>query len=139
MEYLVLLFVSFLSATFIPMGSEAFFIYYLSLDKSLLLLLLAATIGNTLGSGLNYWFGLKGEEYLVRKRLLKENKIKKAKSFFDRYGAYTLLFSWAPLIGDAVTFIAGVLKYDIKRFYLIVAFAKFARYLFVGFVYLYFK
>ncbi len=139
MEYLVLLFVSFLSATFIPMGSEAFFIYYLSLDISFLFLLLAATLGNTLGSGVNYWFGLKGEEYLVKKRFLKEKKLKKAKSFFDRYGAFTLLFSWAPVFGDAFTFIAGVLKYDIKRFYLIVAFAKFARYLFVGIVYLYFR
>ena len=138
MEYLILLCVSFISATLFPMGSEGFLIYYISIGLNIYFLVILATFGNTLGSFVNYWLGLKGEEYLVRKKYLKEKKLKKAKSIFDRYGGYSLLLSWAPIIGDAITFMAGVLKYDIKRFFIIVAIAKLGRYLFVTFGVLYF-
>ncbi len=139
MEYLILLCVSFISATLFPMGSEGFLIYYITENFNVYLLVLLATIGNTLGSYVNYWLGLKGEEYLVHKKYLKEKQLKKAKSLFDRYGGYILLLSWAPIVGDAFTFAAGVLKYDVKKFFLIVAIAKFGRYLFVALGVLYFS
>lgn len=139
MEYLILLCVSFISATLFPMGSEGFLIYYLSIGLNVYLLILLATIGNTLGSYVNYWLGLKGEEYLVKKKYLKESRLKKAKSIFDRYGGYSLFLSWAPIIGDAITFIAGILKYDLKKFFVIVSLAKLGRYIFVALAYLYFR
>ncbi|WP_228135655.1 YqaA family protein [Halarcobacter anaerophilus] len=98
------------------------------------LLLLFATLGNVLGSLLNYYLGLKGEEFLEKKRLLKSEKTAKYKNFFNKYGGFSLLFSWAPIIGDPITFIAGVLKYDFKRFLFLVTLAKFARYLFLALV-----
>lgn len=139
MEYLILLCVSFISATLFPMGSEGFLIYYTSIGLNIYLLVLLATFGNTLGSYVNYWLGLKGEKYLVEKKYLKEKKLKRAKSFFDKYGGYSLFLSWAPIIGDAITFIAGILKYDVKKFFLIVSIAKLGRYIFVVVVYLYFQ
>lgn len=139
MEYLILLFVSFLSSTLIPMGSEGFLIYYVSLGLNIYLLILLATVGNTFGSYINYWLGLKGEEYIVKKNYIKEEKLFKAKNFFDKYGGYSLFLSWMPLFGDGITFVAGVLKYDVKKFFIIVSIAKFVRYVFVVVGYLYFS
>ena len=128
MVYLTLFAVSFLAATLLPLGSEALLIYDISQNYSLLLLWIVATLGNTLGSMLNYWLGLKGEVYLEEKGHLPKEKMKRARSFFDNYGGWTLLLSWVPIIGDPLTFVAGVLRYDIKWFILIVFTAKGLRY-----------
>ena len=136
MEYLYLFFISFISATLFPMGSEALLIYDLTLDLSMYLILIFATFGNTLGSIVNYWLGLKGEEYLVDKNFLDEKNILKAKNYFDKYGGYSLLITWMPVIGDPITFIAGIVKYDFKKFVLLVFIAKGGRYLFLVFSYI---
>ena len=89
-------------------------------------------MGNSLGSILNYFIGLKGEEFLVKKRYLKEKNILKIKKYFDKYGYLTILFSWLPIIGDPITLMAGVLKYDIRKFIILVIIAKFMRYLVIA-------
>ena len=134
MVYLTLFFSALISATLFPLGSEALLIYDINEGYNLYLLLLFATLGNVLGSLINYFLGLKGEEFLIRKKYLKEEKIEKYKSFFNRYGAFTLLLSWAPIIGDPITFIAGILKYDWKKFLLLVTIAKLGRYLFITYL-----
>ena len=137
MIYLILFFSAFISATLFPLGSEALFIYDINEGYNIYLLLFFATIGNSLGSIFNYFLGLKGEEYLIRKKLLSEKMILKSKNYFDKYGFYCLLFSWLPIIGDPLTFVAGSLKYDLKKFVIIVTIAKFLRYLFIAFVVIY--
>jgi len=134
MVYLTLFVVAFLSATLLPMGSEALLLYDVSQNYSLLLLWSFATLGNTLGSMVNYWLGLKGETYLEEKGHLSAQKMQKARGFFDTYGGWTLLLSWMPVIGDPLTFIAGVLRYNFKWFSLIVAIAKGTRYAIVIFL-----
>jgi membrane protein YqaA with SNARE-associated domain len=134
MVYLTLFTVAFLSATLLPMGSEALLLYDVSQNYSLVVLWSAATLGNTLGAMVNYWLGLKGEAYLEKKGYLSAQKMAKARGFFDRFGGWTLLLSWAPIIGDPLTFIAGVLRYNFKRFSLIVAVAKGTRYAIVIFL-----
>ena len=57
--------------------------------------------------------------------------ILKLKTYLDKYGFVCLLFSWLPIIGDPLTFVAGILKYDLKKFIIIVTIAKFLRYLFI--------
>ena len=128
MVYLTLFTVAFLSATLLPLGSEALLLYDITQNYSVLLLWVFATLGNTLGSMLNYWLGLKGEEYLERKKYLSVKKMERSRRFFDTYGGWTLLLSWVPVIGDPLTFIAGVLRYDFKVFTLIVFLAKGTRY-----------
>lgn len=127
-----------MSATLFPFGSEALLIYNLQEGYNVYLLLLFATVGNALGSLFNYFIGLKGEEYLEKKAYLKKEKILKYKKYFDKFGAYCLLFSWLPIIGDPLTFIAGVLKYNLKKFIILVFIAKFSRYIFLVFVSFYF-
>jgi len=128
MVYLTLFVVSFLAATLLPLGSEALLVYDISQNYSLLLLWSFATVGNTLGSMVNYWLGLKGESYLERKGHLSIEKMEKARVLFAKYGGWTLLLSWVPLIGDPLTFVAGVLRYNFKYFTFIVFVAKGLRY-----------
>ena len=72
MTYLILFISAFASATLLPLGSEALLIYNIKEGFNIYALLLIATFGNVLGSILNYYLGLKGEEYLVNKNLVKE-------------------------------------------------------------------
>ena len=134
MVYLILFITSLISATLFPLGSEALLIYDIKEGYNLYLLLLFATIGNSLGSVINYFLGLKGEEYLIKKSLLKEEYIIKSKNYFDKYGAFSILFSWLPIVGDPITFVAGILKYDFKKFLILVIVAKFSRYLFLALI-----
>ena len=134
MTYLILFFSAFVSATLFPLGSEALLIYDIKEGYNIYLLVLVATLGNTLGSVVNYYLGLKGEEYLVEKKLLNEKYITKSKGYFDRFGSVCILFAWVPIIGDPITFVAGVLKYDFKKFLILVTISKFSRYLFIALV-----
>lgn len=134
MTYLILFFSAFISATLFPLGSEALLIYDIKEGYNIYLLVFVATLGNTLGSVVNYYLGLKGEEYLVEKKLLNEKYITKSKGYFDRYGSICILFAWVPIIGDPITFVAGILKYDFKKFLILVTISKFSRYLFIALV-----
>ncbi len=126
--YLTLFTMALLSATFLPMGSEALLLYDYHLGFNIYHLLFVASLGNTLGSLINYLLGLKGTDYLLNKRWLKEKQIHNANMHFQKYGGFALLLSWVPLIGDPITFIAGVLHYPLWKFTLIVAIAKTTRY-----------
>ena len=139
MVYLVMFITAFSSATLIPMGSEAVLIYNIEEGYSVSLLFFVAVMGNTLGAFVNYYLGFKGEEFLIRKRYLKEKFIKKYKVKFDKYGALMLLFAWVPIIGDGFTFIAGMLKYNLLRFFIFVFFSKFFRYIVVIYFYYLYK
>ena len=134
MIYLILFLSAFISATLFPLGSEALLIYDIKEGYNIYFLVIVATIGNSLGSILNYFLGLKGEEYLVEKKLINEKVILKSKSYFDKYGSISLLFSWLPIIGDPITFVAGILKYDLKKFIVLVVIAKLSRYLFIAYL-----
>lgn len=128
MVYMTLFAVSFLAATLLPLGSEALLLYDISQGYALLWLWAFATAGNTLGSMFNYWLGLKGEAYLEHKGYLSKEKMDKASGTFATYGGGVLLLSWVPVIGDPLTFIAGVLRYHFCYFALIVFVAKGLRY-----------
>ena len=134
MVYFILFGSAFISATLFPLGSEALLIYDITQGHNIYLLLFFATFGNSLGSVVNYFLGLKGEEYLINKKLLNEKYILKSKIYFDKYGSWSILFSWLPIIGDPITFVAGVLKYDFKKFLILVTISKFSRYLFIALV-----
>lgn len=129
MAYLILFSVSLLAATIFPVSSEATLLYYLNEGKSVLMLLIVAGTGNVLGSVINYFIGKKGVDYLIDHKKITAERMQKSDAFFKKYGAFALLLSWVPIIGDPLTFVAGVLHYDFKKFVLIVSIAKFGRYL----------
>jgi len=131
MSFLSLFLTSFASATLLPGGSEALFVYLLSEHLNPILLLVVATIGNTLGSFVNYILGKYATDFALSKGYMKEKHLQKATSLFEKYGAWSLLFSWLPIIGDPLTFVAGIVRYAWWKFVIIVCFAKLARYIFV--------
>lgn len=131
MTYLTLFMTALISATLFPLGSEALLIYDIKEGYNIYLLLLFATLGNSLGSVINYYMALKGEEFLLEKKVLSEKHIVKGKFYFDKYGSWIILLSWLPIVGDTITFVAGLLKYDFKKFLILVTISKLSRYLFI--------
>lgn len=120
---------SFLSATLLPGGSEALLLYALSQGYSPYLLCLVAGSGNVLGSIVTYFIGFVGCLYGFRRFLgMKEEVLTKAQTFFDQYGAWTLLLAWLPIIGDPICLLAGILRYRFSYFVILVALGKFSRY-----------
>ena len=136
MAYLSLFLTAFASATLLPGGSEALFVYLLSEKLNPPILLLCATLGNTLGSFVNYLLGKYATTFAQEKNYVHQKWLHKASALFERYGFWTLFFSWLPFIGDPLTLIAGIVRYSWWKFLLIVGFAKMARYVFVYLVFL---
>ena len=124
MVYLTL----FISATLFPLGSEAILLYDLNEGYSALWLLIWATLGNTLGAVVNYFLGYQGEMFLEQKNIINKEKFTKFTKLFKKYGTYTLLLSWLPLVGDFFTLAGGVARYPFLNFFLLVLVAKFGRY-----------
>ena len=132
LEYLTLFSLALLSATLLPGGSEAYLLYLQHEQFPLILIWSVATIGNTLGSIINYGLG----RYLLHfqeKRWFPVTtyQLEKSEKWFQRYGKWSLLLAWAPIIGDGLTLIAGVLKINIWTFTVLVAIGKGLRYAFV--------
>ncbi|WP_148334985.1 YqaA family protein [Acinetobacter lwoffii] len=131
---LFLLFLSaFGAATLLPLQSEAVLLGLLVQNKQHAVLLIAvASLGNILGSCVNWYLGLKIEHYKNKKWFpVSEDKMLKAQKTYQKYGYWSLLLSWVPIIGDPITLIAGLLKENLVRFLLMVSIAKIGRYLFV--------
>ena len=131
MSYWLLFISAFGAATLLPLQSEAVLITLLIQRLSNpLYLILVATIGNVLGSCVNWWLGLKIEHFKDKKWFpISEQRLAQAQQIYHKYGFYSLLLSWTPVIGDPITLIAGLMKENFWRFLLIVTIAKGGRYL----------
>jgi membrane protein YqaA with SNARE-associated domain len=128
--YLGLFLAAFGAATLLPMQSEAVLVGLLvSGHYSLWLLLAVATFGNVLGSGVNWLLG-RGVEHFRQRRWfpLSDQQLDKARRHYQRWGHWTLLLSWLPIIGDPLTLVAGVMREPLWRFLLLVTVAKGVRY-----------
>lgn len=125
---------AFLAATLFPAQSEAVLAaLIIGNNYPLWSLLAVATLGNTLGSSVNWLIGI-GIHRLHHPRLIpaQGEKLLKAKMWYHRWGRWSLLLSWAPFIGDAITLAAGILREPFWSFFAITLFAKLARYLVVA-------
>ena len=130
--YLSLFLNSFLASTLLPLGSEGILAYFTSQEMDVYLLIFTATIGNYLGSVVNYYIGLKGSRTILHKTIkFDENETQKAKEKFRKFGPAILFFSWVPIIGDPLTLVAGLLKYNFKKFTIYVLLGKAFRYILV--------
>ncbi|MGE4403612.1 MAG: YqaA family protein [Desulfobulbus sp.] len=122
---------AFLAATIVPMQSEALLVgLLLSTKHSPALLVSIAGCGNILGAILNWWLGRSIERFRDRTWFpVNAHQLVRAKWWYHRYGRWSLLLSWAPIIGDPITVIAGVLGEPLLTFVLIAGTAKLLRYL----------
>ena len=128
--YAGLFFSAFGAATLLPLQSEAVLVALLLNGKySVGLLLGIATLGNVLGSLVNWLLGRSVEVFKDRRWFaVSAAQLEKARSHYRRWGHWSLLLSWVPIIGDPLTLVAGVMKEPLWRFLLIVSLAKAARY-----------
>ncbi len=121
---------AFIAATLLPAYSEITLLALLAEGTGTpLLLFLTATAGNVLGSIFNWWLGVNIRRFENRKWFpVKQDAISKAEHVFRRYGVWSLLLAWVPIIGDPLTLVAGVLRVRLIYFILLVTISKAARY-----------
>jgi membrane protein YqaA with SNARE-associated domain len=134
MEYLGLFAVSLLAATVLPAQSEVVLAGMILAERyHLWLLILVASVGNVLGSVVNWFLGRFIAHFEGRRWFpVKRDQIAKAERWYQRYGYWSLLLSWAPVIGDPLTVVAGVLREPLPVFLVLVTIAKVGRYLIVA-------
>ena len=124
------LFVSgFLAATLLPAFSEITLGALLLNGYSTIGLWAAATLGNSLGACVNWLIGRYLRRFQSHKYFpLNKARLEKAETLFNRYGKWTLLFSWLPVIGDPLTLVAGTTRVRFMPFLVLVATGKGLRY-----------
>lgn len=131
-SYLSLFFLAFLAATIIPGYSEILLLSLAAMGHDPAMLLLFASVGNTLGSAVNWLIGRYLLHFEDRRWFpFKKDKLGIAQRWFQKYGVWSLLMAWAPIVGDALTFIAGIMKVPFPIFILLTAIGKTLRYVLV--------
>lgn len=122
--------VAFVAATLLPAQSEAVLVgLLLTSDHSPTLLVLVASLGNIGGAVLNWVLGRSVERFRGRRWFpVPEKALDRAQQWFGRFGSWSLLLSWLPIGGDALTVVAGVLRVPFWRFVALVALGKVGRY-----------
>ncbi|MEE9355323.1 MAG: YqaA family protein [Methylococcaceae bacterium] len=130
------LFVSaFISSTIAPGGSEAFLAYLVvEGDYSNFMLVSVASVGNTLGALTTWALGLFAAKKYPSGRVFSK-KQHKAIARIQKWGPLALLFSWLPIIGDALCFAGGWLKLPFMTSLLFMFSGKVVRYLFVAYLF----
>lgn len=128
--YLLLFGAAFLAATIMPFSSEVILYGLLRQGEPSWILIAVATSGNTLGAVVNWALG----RYLLHYRdrrwfYFKTDQLEKMQHWFQKFGVWSLLFSWLPLGGDILTCVAGVMRVEFAVFLPLVAIGKALRYI----------
>jgi membrane protein YqaA with SNARE-associated domain len=134
--YIILFTSSFASSTILPGHSEITLTALITQKKyEIFYLVFFASLGNISGSVLNWYLGLYFLKFKNKKWFpFKENHINKVSKSFLKYGKWSLLLSWVPFIGDALTLVAGMFRVPLHQFIIIVSVAKIGRYIFVSLI-----
>lgn len=122
---------SFFAATVLPVSSEAALAAALALKMPAIPALAYATAGNCAGIIFNYWVGSIVEEKLLHQHLQKKSSAR-AYHLMQRWGKWSLLLSWLPVIGDPITYLAGALRINFNLFIFVASSLRFLRYLVIA-------
>ncbi len=127
---------AFISSTIAPGGSEAVLAYMVS-EKlfNVELMVLIATIGNTLGALTTWFLGVLAAKKFPAEELLSDKK-QKSLNLVKRWGVWSLLFSWLPVIGDGLCFAGGWIKLPLFVSCIAIFVGKAIRYAFVAYIFL---
>ena len=135
-SYAALFISALIAATLVPMQSEAVLVgLLLAGEKPVAWLVVVATAGNVIGAIINWWLGkllLRCQSYSWFP--VSENRLNRARTWYLRYGRWSLLGSWLPIVGDPITVVAGTLGERFVPFLILVTISKGLRYVFVVFV-----
>ena len=133
MIYLSLFGISFLAATILPFSSELSLAGLISTSNfNNSLLLIVASLGNILGSVVNWLMGFYSRSFTSKKWFpFNEMQITRSSKWFEKFGKWSLLFAWVPILGDPLTLVAGLLRVRFLDFIILVAIGKVSRYLII--------
>ncbi|MDA1090245.1 MAG: DedA family protein [Proteobacteria bacterium] len=128
--YLGLFLSAFLAATVLPFSSEAVLVGLMAAGNyDNAGLWLVASLGNVLGAAVNWVLGRFCLHWRDRRWFpVDKEKLDRAGRWFSRYGVWSLLLAWVPIIGDPLTFAAGILRVNFWLFLVLVAIGKAGRY-----------
>lgn len=129
--YLGLFTSALVAATVLPMQSEAVLVgLLLAGSHPVSNLVIVATTGNVLGAVINWWLGRYLLTFKNRRWFPSSQKqLERAQNWYRRYGRWSLLGSWLPVVGDPLTVVAGVMREPFVTFVILVTVAKGTRYL----------
>ncbi len=119
----------FLAATILPLGSEWLLAALLLSGYDPVICVGVATAGNSLGALTTYAIGIWGGPWLIE-RVLRIDPIRqdKAMQLYSRYGVWSLLFSWLPIVGDPLCLVGGLMRVQLSRYVILVTVGKYIRY-----------
>jgi len=121
--------VSFLAATLLPLGSEWLLALMLVNGADPVGSVLTATTGNLLGACTTWMVGRYGGDWLITRLFrISDQQQQRAERWYQRYGSYSLFFSWLPIVGDPLCLVGGLLKISLPVFILLAGTGKLARY-----------
>lgn len=120
---------SFLASTILPLGSEAFVVLLITKNFNVIYIILVASVGNFLGACTSYYIGFAGRLHVIEKYFgVSRSQLTRAEKWFTKYGSWSLLFTWLPIVGDALPVMAGIMELKFAMFSILVFIGKFLRY-----------
>ena len=129
MLYLTMFASAFLAATVVPFASEITLAAAIAAGGTVHWLVVVATLGNTLGAAVNWGLGRLIERFRDRRWFpVDAGRLGRAQRWFRRYGVWSLLLAWVPIVGEPLTVLAGAMRVHIVPFLILVATGKALRY-----------
>ena len=126
---------SFLASTLLPLGSEWLLVVLIIHGHSVQSVVTVATVGNYLGACTTYLIGLWGSQFLITKVLrIDEKNMTRAHALYRKYGCWSLLLSWLPVVGDPLCLLGGIFRVRFFRYSVLVFSGKLVRYIAVAFL-----
>jgi membrane protein YqaA with SNARE-associated domain len=120
---------SFLASTILPLSSEAFVLLLITKNFNVIYIILVASVGNFLGACTSYYIGFAGRLHVIEKYFgVSRSQLTRAEKWFTKYGSWSLLFTWLPIVGDALPVMAGIMELKFVMFSILVFIGKFLRY-----------
>lgn len=126
---------SFLAATLLPIGSEWYLLMLIHRGADLPNVVTVATLGNYLGACTTYLIGLWGSTFITQKIFrITQKDLDKAQTLYSKFGSWSLLLSWLPIVGDPLCVLGGIFRVGFLHYSLLVFSGKLARYFVIAYL-----
>ncbi len=128
--YWGMLVAAFLAGSFFPFSSEAVMVALMATGLDPWLLMIYGTVGNVLGSVLNYGVGRMGRlEWIETYLHVKKADLDKAHRFLAGRGAWMGFFAFLPVLGSAITIALGLMRSNVVITLTAITIGKLFRYI----------